>query len=160
MILQNCEIWFAKLARPSAKYNKVNPTWECQIRTTDKAVRKEWEAAGLPVKAIVPDEGETYFRVNLRKRSIKKDGEKADPVEVVDGKRRPIDPNTIGNGSIGNIRLWQYQYDGDDGEKTASVLMAVQITKHIVYTPKPREDYEFKDEEYEMITPEEDTVEF
>ena len=158
MILENCEVYFAKLGRPSAKYNKTNPTWELQIRTSDKAKRKEWEAAGLPVRAVVPEEGDPFFRVNLRKRSIKKDGTPAEPVEVVDGNLNPIEPNTIGNGSIANIRLFQYEYNSDEGPRTASILMAVQVLKHKVYTPKQREDYDFEPKDYEVIP--EEPVEF
>jgi hypothetical protein len=143
MILRNCEIWFAKLdpKRPNNKFNKTNPTWELQIRTTSKDVKKDWEAAGMQVKPVDPDDGPMYYRVNLRKKSIKVDKSASSPVDVVDSKLRPIDPNTIGNGSIGNIRVYQYQYTKKDGTPgIVSVLMGVQITKHIVYTPKPRDD--------------------
>jgi hypothetical protein len=152
-IVKDCELWFCKLdpKRPSAKFNKQNPTWEAQIRTTDKAVKKLWEEIGLPVKAVVPDEGAPYFRVNLRKKSIKEDGEKASPITVIDGKLREIDPNSIGNGSIGNVRIFQYEYPRKDGGKgIASVLMGIQVTKHIVYKPKPRGD-EFDEAETEVI---------
>ena len=142
-IIRDCEIWFAKLdpKRPNAKYNKKNPTWECQIRTTSKEVKKSWEAMNLSVKAVLPDEGNPYYRVNLRKKSIKEDGEAASPVKVVNGGLEDIDPNTIGNGSIGNIRIFQYEYPKDDKTKgIASVLMGIQITKHIVYKAKARDD--------------------
>lgn len=152
-IINNCEIWFCKLdpKRPNSKFNKKNPTWECQIRTTDKSVKKVWEEMNLPVKAIVPDEGSPYFRVNLRKKSIKEDGEKASPVKVVDGKMMEIDPNSIGNGSVANVRIFQYEYPREGGGKgTASVLMGIQVTKHIVYHPKPRDD-DFSETETETI---------
>lgn len=152
-ILRDCELHFVKLdpKRPNNKFNKQNPTWEAQIRTHSKEQKKEWEALNLPVKAIVPDEGEPYFRVNLRKKSIKVDGERSSPVNVVDGKLNPIDPNTIGHGSIGNVRIFQYTYEKPDGtEGIVSVLMGVQVTKLLVYTPKPRGD-DFGEEEMEVI---------
>lgn len=143
-IIKDCEIWFAKLdpKRPNAKYNKENPTWECQIRTTSKEVKKLWESLNLSVKAVVPDEGAPYFRVNLRKKSVKEDKEKASPVKVVNGALEDIDPNTLGNGSIGNIRIFQYEYPKNGGKERgiASVLMGIQVTKHIVYKAKPRDD--------------------
>lgn len=142
-IVKDCELWFCKLdpKRPNSKFNKKNPTWEVQIRTSNKDQKKEWEALGLQVKAVVPDEGEPFFRVNLRKKSIKEDGDKAGPIKVVDGAMNEIDPNSIGNGSIGNIRIFQYEYPKEGGGKgIASVLMGVQVTKHLVYKPKPRDD--------------------
>jgi len=154
-IIENASIWFAKLdpKRPNNKFNKQNPTWECQIRTENKDVKKQWEALNLPVKAIVPDEGNPYFRVNLRKKSFKVDKEPASPVKVVNGSLDEIDPNTIGNGSVGNIRVFQYDYTKKDGTPgVVSVLMGVQITKHLVYKAKSRGD-EFNETETETIDP-------
>jgi hypothetical protein len=144
MILENIEIWYPKLdpRRPSARFNKDNPQWEIQGRTRDKDQKNEWEASGLSVKAILPDDGDPYWRINLKKPSIRRSGEPAEPVRVVDGNLNPIDPTTIGNGSIANIRLYQYEYPRQTGGMgTASILMAVQLTEHILYTPPPREDF-------------------
>jgi hypothetical protein len=152
-IIQNTEVWFVKAnpARPNNKFNKKNPTWECQIRTSDKDVKKAWEAMKLSVKAVVPDEGSPYWRVNLRKKSIKEDGEASSPVKVVSGSLKPLDPDTIGNGSIANVRIYQYEYDKEGGGKgTANVLMGIQVLKHIVYVPKARDD-EFSEAEMETV---------
>lgn len=156
-ILKKCELWFVKAnpKRPNAKFNKANPTWEVQLRTTSKEQKKAWENAKMGVKAVVPDaEGEApYFRVNLRKKSLKEGGEPSSFVEVIDGNRKPIDPDTIGNGSIGNIRVFQYEYKKEGGGTgVANVLMGIQVTKHIVYVPKPRSD-DFEDEENEVVEP-------
>jgi len=156
--IENAPLYFCKLdpKRPNAKFNRDNPTWEVQIRTTDKEQKKDWESKGLLVKVVVPDEDgvETYWRVNLRKKSIKNSGEAASPVVVVDGNLNPIDPNTIGNGSIGNVRVYQYEYPKKDksGKGLVSVLMGVQVTKHLVYKPKPRDD-EFQEADMETIDP-------
>ncbi len=162
-IIKDCEIWFAKLnpQKPNDKFNKENPTWECQIRTHDKAVKKSWEELGLPVKAVVPDEGAPYFRVNLRKKSTKEDGEPASPIKVVNGQLEDIDPDSIGNGSVGNVRIFQYQYRREGGGKgVASVLMGVQVTKHIVFKLKPRTD-DFSETSTEVIDPDaNDTEQF
>lgn len=154
-ILKDCELWFCKLnpSRPNNRFNKDNPTWECQIRTKDKAVKKIWEENSLPVKAIVPDDGDPYFRVNLRKKSIKEDKQPASPIRVVNGKLDDIDPDSIGNGSVGNVRIFQYEYPKKTGGKgVASVLMGIQVTKHIVYKAKPRND-EFGETDTETIDP-------
>ena len=152
-LIKNVEIYFAKLnpKRPNPKFNKENPTWEVQIRTTDKEKKKEWETLNLAVKAVVPDEGVPYYRVNLRKKSIKEDGDNSSPVSVVDGKLNPIDPDSIGNGSIGNIRVFQYEYTNAGNKGIASVLMGMQLTKHIVYTPQARDD-DFEETDTETVS--------
>ena len=144
-ILKNCKLFFCKLDPkfPNRKYNKDNPTWEAQIRTEDRKQKAEWEALGLAVKAVIPDDEnqKPFYRVNLRKKSIKKDGTPSGPVNVVNGSLEPVDPNSIGNGSLAHIRIYQYPYnDGDGGQKLASVLMGIQLKKHIKYVPSPRDD--------------------
>lgn len=170
-ILKNAEIWFAKLdpKYPNARMNKQNPTWELQLRTADLEQKKEWEALGLKPKLIVGKEGEDnegepilnkdgkkQWRLNLKKKSLDKHGEPAKIVSVVNGHLEPLEPNTLGNGSIGNIRIYQYEYDKADGTKAlASVLMGVQVKKHVVYTPRARDD-DFEMEETETIMPDDD----
>jgi len=125
-ILRDCELWHCRLdpERPNAKYNKENPTWEAQIRTTVKEQKDEWVAEGLKVKVAMDKEDETkflYWYVNLRKKSIKSDGDAGGPVKVIDGELKEVNPNSIGNGSRGNVRLFQYNHPNG----TASVLMGI-----------------------------------
>jgi len=163
-ILHDCEIWFAKLdpAHPNNRYNKENPTWEVQLRTKSKEQKAEWEALGIKVVAHREDDDGPvlYYRANLRKKSKKADGEDGSIVGVIDGECDPVDPNTIGNGSIANIRIYQYNYSDAESGKSgkATVLMGVQLTKHIVYTPKPRED-EFKKAKTERVVPADEDAE-
>jgi hypothetical protein len=136
--LNNVELYFVKCdpKRPNAFYNKENPTWEVQIRTYDRAQAKEWEAQNIQLKAVIPDEeGEKpYWKTVLRKRSIKRDGSPAEPVEILDGHLNNIDPNTIGNGSVGNLRIYQYEYPKGEGTGIATMLMGIQVTTHKLYT--------------------------
>jgi hypothetical protein len=158
-ILKNVALFYVKCnpKRPNKRLNPDNPTWEVQLRTTNKDQKKEWDALGLKTHAVRtdPEDEESkiaYWRTNLRKRSIKaENGEKAGPVEVKDGKLRDLNPDTIGNGSIGNVRLFQYPYKKGDG--TASVLMGIQVTKLIKYEPKERDD-DFEETDMEVVEPE------
>jgi hypothetical protein len=154
-VLKDCELWFAKLDRPNGRFNKDQPTWEVQIRTTNPEQKNEWLAAGLAVKRIAPeDESTPYWRANLKKKSIGSAGEAKEPVKLVDGALNPLDPRTLGNGSVANIRLFEYNYTHPTkGAGVGHVLMAVQVTKHIVYISKPREDFEEAD--YERVSNEE-----
>lgn len=105
-ILKNVELYYVKCnpKRPNARLNPDNPTWELQGRTKSKDQKKEWESHGIKVHVVRVDKDDdespvAYYRMNLRKKSIKaENGEKAGPPEVVDGKRNPLNPDTIGNG--------------------------------------------------------------
>lgn len=146
-ILKNVEIHYAHLdpERPNKKYNPKNPTWELQLRTKDPAVKAEWASLNMNFKPVMDKDNETVFshwRCNLKKQSFKADGSKAAPVQVVNGKGQDVDPNTIGNGSIANIRIFQHEYEFEGKKGIKSILMAVQLVRHIVYVPKPMEDFD------------------
>jgi len=158
-ILEKCELWFPKLdpARPNARFNKTNPTWEVQIRTSDKEVKKQWEALNLSIKGVIPEEegAKPYWRVNLNKKSLKKTGEPNNGVAVVDAQLKEVAPNSIGNGSLGNVRIWQYDYQKPEGGTgIGTTLMSIQLLKHIVYVPQPRDDDFKAGGETETIVPE------
>jgi hypothetical protein len=138
-ILKNVELFYPRLdpKKPNAKFNKDQPTWEVQLRTRDKKVKAEWTKLNLKPKTVEDDDG-VFYSVSLRKKSKKKDGTPNQPVNVVDGGLNQIDPMSIGNGSVGNVRIFQYEY-GDEG-KIASMLMAIQITKLNEYVPKGGDD--------------------
>jgi hypothetical protein len=144
MILKNVELHWVKLdpKRPNTTFDK-DGKWEVQIRTTDKSQAKEWKDANLKVDVVDSDDG-VYYKAMLRKSSKKKDGESNAPVKVVNGSLEDIDPNHVGNGSVGNVRLFQYEYETGVGKAKkkgiASMLMAVQVTTLNEYIPKPRED--------------------
>ena len=165
-LLKNCEVHHVKCdpERPSGRFSKTNPRWELQMRTSDPAQREEWAANGLKPKlivgkagteeegvAVLTADGKKQWRVNLSKKSKNRKGEAAPPVEVVNGAREPINPNTIGNGSICNVRIYPYDFTNADGEKAqAAVLMGIQVTKHKVFN-RPVHDDEFGMEDTETI---------
>jgi len=150
-ILKNVELFFAKLdpKKPNATFDTENPTWEVQIRTRDKAVAKSWKDMHLNVRPDEDDSG-VYYKANLKKKSKKRDGTPQNPVNLVGGNLAAIDPSTLGNGSIGNVRIYQYEYNVAGRTGTASMLMDVQVTTLREYTPKPREDA-FEMTEMEVI---------
>ena len=140
-ILKNVELFFAKLdpKKPNATFDVNNPTWEVQIRTRDKKVAKQWKDLNINVKTDDDDDG-VFYKANMKKKTKKANGDPQNPVKLMGGDLSDIDPNILGNGSIGNVRIYQYEYKVGTREGIASMLMAVQVTTLKEYTPKPRED--------------------
>jgi len=140
-VLKDCELFFAKLNpnKPNSMFDKENPTWEVQIRTRDKAKAKQWKELSINVKPDEDDEG-MFYKATIKKRSKRRDGTEQKPVQLLGGDLSEIDPDKLGNGSIGNVRVYQYPYNVGGREGTASMLMAVQVTTYKKYEPKPRED--------------------
>ena len=133
IFVSNVPVYFVKChpKRPSLAMDPTKPQWELQLRTTDPAVHAEWEALKLPSKFHIPKgkgPADGFYRCNLSKRAFKKDGSPTLPVEVVTGDLRPLDPDTIGNGSIANLRLLAREYTHNNAQKTAWYLMAIQVT--------------------------------
>lgn len=150
-ILENVELFFAKLdpAKPNGRFDPNNPTWEVQIRTRNKAQAKSWKDLNINVKPDEDNDG-VFYKATLKKKSKKNNGEPQNPVSLLSGDLKPIDPNTLGNGSIGNVRVYQYDYEVAGRKGVASMLMGIQLTTLKEYTPKPRED-DFKMTEMSVV---------
>jgi hypothetical protein len=165
IIIPNATLFFVKVepnspAKPFA--GDGSPSWETQIRTTSKDVAKQWKEMDLNVRAlsrnakdddgnvmtddlgetlrepIVDDNGNPYYGVTVRKKTHKFDGSKQNPVNVVGGDLSPVDPATIGNGSVGNLSVFQYPYEYKGKKGISSMLMAIQVTELNEYKPRPQ----------------------
>ena len=134
--ISNVELNWARLDTP------VNPfgteQYELQIATSDKAKAEEMKANHLNVK-----EKDGKFVVSLKRKAKKKDGSDNGKVRVVDSKLAPVE-NTreIGNGSIGNVIVFQYPYSAMGRTGVANSLTAVQITKLEVYKSSNAVDFD------------------
>ena len=162
-VIQNAEIHYlrANPKFPNKKFDPENPSWDCQIRTTSKDTKKKWEELGLKVTAVIPEEegGKPYYKTTLRRRMYKADRTLSAPVRVVNGRMQEMDPDSVGNGSIGNIRIFQYESKGPKGGMT-SILAEIQVVRHIVRKVRPREDaFEETDTEVVDIPDEENETE-
>jgi hypothetical protein len=173
-VLEDVELFFTKIdpENPTEISQDGKTGWETQIRTTDKAVAKEWRSLALVVKAVREDKEDEdskiiYWKTTLRrkefnakntkviesisddegisfeaaKRKALKSGEAASSKAptVIDGDLEDIDPTTIGNGSIANVRVFQYDYTFKGKDGVASVLMGMQITTLMEYVPQARD---------------------
>ena len=128
--------------------------WEITGRTTDKAKAAAWKQllGSKAVRAIREDKEDDeseikYWQIKLRKKKFKADGDISDPVEVLRSDTlEDLDPKIIGNGSVADLRIYQYEYSfkqkGVTIEGTASILMGVKVKKLVKYTPKDREEFE------------------
>ena len=138
--IEGAELNWAKLSKPVQNpFNKEEYQYELQIATTDAEVAKEWAANHLNVKT---DKKTGKFVVSLRRKAKKANGEDNGPVRVVDGNLAPFDKvNSIGNGSIGNVIVFQYEWSNMGRTGISSSLTAVQITQYEEYTPENAVDF-------------------
>jgi len=120
------------------KVDPENPTepfgtlqWECQIVVpSDRADELEGYGTVKPVK-----DDPSRVAINLKRKAVRKDGSANDPVMLVDGKKQKIPANIkIGNGSVGNVKVYRREYDVAGRQGISTILTAIQITNLIEYT--------------------------
>jgi len=126
--IDNVELNWAKLDQPVSPFGTLQ--WELQIATEDKAKAKELKDNYFNVK-----EKDGKFVVSLKRKAIKSDGTENSPVRVVDTQLEAVDAKKIGNGSTGNVIVYQYPYETAGRKGIASMLSGVQVTNLVEYNP-------------------------
>ena len=141
IIVKDVEIFYAKLDKAVTPFGN-EARWEVQIRTSDKSVADQWtKEYELNVK-----KQDDYWKVNLKRPLLNRNKEENEPPQVVDASRTPITGSNIGNGSKGNVKLFQYPYDVAGRKGTGSQLKAIQITDLKIYEPDTSIDFEVLEE--------------
>jgi hypothetical protein len=158
MILQDVTLRYVRCdpERPNRKYQPTRPTWEVQILTRSKAQSDDWKSKGIRVKVNVDNDGLPFFTANLKRQVFKKNGERNNPPSVVNGNLEPINPNTVGNDSVGNVMVYTYQTKNPETgqELTAAQLTSIQVTTHVLREPPAARDFEsFEPTETTVINP-------
>lgn len=138
MILKNVELFWARLdpSTPDMGFSGDKPQWNVQLRTRSKDQSNEWKEAGLNPTMADDDDG-AFYRVNLRKDALKKDGSANKPVPVVGADLMPLsDPSSVGNGTLANVKLRSFEWKFQGKEGVGHRLDAIQIVDLKVYTAK------------------------
>jgi len=140
VIVRDVELYWAKLVKPVEPFGTLQ--WELQMRTRDKAEAKKWkEDFYLNTKTEEDDEG-VFYKTNVKRKALKKDGDQNTAPDVLDNAKVAIDGNKVGNGSTGNVMLFQYPYDVGGRKGVASILSKVQVTDLKEYTPSTETDFD------------------
>ena len=127
-LISNVTLNWVRLDKPQNPFG--TEQYEAQIETRDPAKAAELTANHMNVK-----EKETgVFTVSLKRKAKRADGSDNGKVEVVGTKASEvIDVRTIGNGSQGNVIVWQYPYDAAGRQGIATSLTKIQITDLKIY---------------------------
>jgi len=125
-IIPELQLYYAKLDKP------VNPfgtdIYDIQLRFP--ANRTEEMSKFGKVRQV--EDGQ--FAINVTRKAKNAKGQET-KVRVVDQNKNNI-TDLIGNGSIGNVMVYQYPWEvsGKTGIKT--VVLAIQVTKLLKYEPE------------------------
>ena len=134
-VIRNAELNWARLDKPVSPFG--TPQYEMQVATTNKDVADEWAANYLNVK-----EKEGVYSVGLKRKAFKQDGKDNGKPKVVTADLAPLPEGVmIGNGSVGNVKVYQYPYDVAGRKGTGCSLTAIQITNLIEYAGGSSDDF-------------------
>lgn len=104
-IIRNVELHYPRLVRPHSPFGA--EVWDVQVRTSDEDTVEQLKAAGVNMKAHT----DGYWHANVKRKTEGSKGPNKPPV-LVDGNKQPWDLDVnIGNGSIGNLKLFSYDYN-------------------------------------------------
>ena len=123
--IKNVELNWCRLDKPVAPFG--TEQYELQVATTDKSLADELRANHFNVK-----EKDGKFTVSLKRKAHRADGSDNGAPRVVDSKLQPVTA-MIGNGSVGNVKVYQYPYDVRGKKGVGNSLTAVQIVDLIEY---------------------------
>ena len=142
VILKDVELHWAKLDKPVDPFKTGERLWEVQIRTADEVIAKQW-AKEYYINAKKDDEG--FWKANVKRKELNGKGETNKAPDVLGRSNQPISASNIGNGSIGDLKLFQYPYDVAGRKGVASMLSAVRITDLKEYAPTSDVDFDVID---------------
>ena len=142
VIVKDVELHWAKLETPVDPFKTGERLWEVQIRTADEEVAKKW-AKEYYINAKKDDEG--FWKANVKRKELNGKGETNKAPDVLGRSNQPISASNIGNGSIGDLKLFQYPYDVAGRKGVASMLSAVRITDLKEYAPTSDVDFDVID---------------
>jgi len=131
-VIRNVNFYYAKLDKPVSPFG--TEIYDLQVRFPKERI-EEMSAYG---KVRQVEDGN--YAINITRKAKNAKGQKT-PVRVVDSEKNPI-KDLIGNGSFGNLIVYQYDWavSGRTGRKT--VLIAVQVTDLIKYVPETEVDFD------------------
>ena len=139
VIVKDVELHWAKLDAPVDPFKTGEKVWEVQIRTDQENVAKSW-AKEYFINAKKDDEG--FWKANLKRKELNRKGETNAAPVVLGRNNQPMSAVGIGNGSIGDIKLFQYPYDVAGRKGVSSMLSAVRIKDLKEYTPSSEVDFD------------------
>jgi len=143
-VIRNVNFYYAKLDKPVSPFG--TEIYDLQVRFPKERI-EEMSAYG---KVRQVEDGN--YAINITRKAKNAKGQKT-PVRIVDSNKNQI-KDLIGNGSFGNIIVYQYDWavSGRTGRKT--VLIAVQVTDLIKYVPETEVDFDI----LEPVANKEETV--
>ena len=140
VIIKDVEFMYARLARPVENPFSKKQQYEMLI-VVPEARAEELKNLHLSPKPVKDRAG--FVGASVRRNVEKSDGSDNGPVRVVDVNKAPFSEiGAIGNGSKGNVILFQYPWENMGRKGISSSLTAVQVVEFERYEATDSIDFD------------------
>jgi len=154
MLLNNIELMWCKVGKNAGtKYGSEEKEWSVDCLCSDKQ-SKNWVKSEHATKERVTEDGKKFIK--LTKNCIKRDGNPAQLIKVIDKHGNDVDPLTVGNGSKANVQYTTFEWEMAGRSGVKAILTALQITDLVEYSGHGTSEFEI--EEQPEVTLKEDEV--
>jgi len=161
-IINNIEIHWVKCdpAKPERYQGKGPAKFSLQLRVKDKKAKESLEKEyGFKFSPMEVDDKVVYkTSISRYAYSSGKDGNEDlnkpnKPVNVILADGTPLDPNTVGNGSIANVSFYVKE------DKSSRTLKGIQVTRLLKFEARAAEDEFELSDDFEVVEPAANTAE-
>ena len=154
MLLNNVEIMWCKVgSNAGTKYGSEEKEWSVDCICSDEQSKK-WVKDKHATKERTMDDGRKFIK--LTKNLIKRDGNPAQPIKVIDRHGNDVDPLIVGNGSKANVQYTTFEWEMAGRSGVKAILTALQITDLVEYSGHGVTEFDI--EEQDVVALEEDEV--
>ena len=132
MLLNNVELMWCKVGdNAGTKYGSEEKEWSVDCICTPEQSKK-WVKDKHATKERTNDDGKNFIK--LTKNCVKRDGNSAQTIKVIDKHGKDVDPLIVGNGSKANVQYTTFEWDMAGRSGIKAILTALQITDLVEYS--------------------------
>lgn len=141
MLIENTKgFWCKVVGNPVPGFDEGSLEWSFDVSLDEATVDGKpaldvLKAAGLGPRIKNKDDEKGNF-LHLKRNAVKRDGEPAKPIQIVDSQNKPWDDRKIGNGSILNVSVMVQEYGDKKKPKVTVRPMALQVWSLVPYDGK------------------------
>lgn len=138
LLIENAKgFWVKCVGAPVSGYDPGSLEWSFDVALDGATIDGEdavtkLKSLGLKDRIKNKSDEKGNF-LHLKRNAIKKDGEQAKNISVVDAQGQPWDDRKIGNGSILNVKVLVQEYGDTKKPKMTLRPMAIQVWTLVEY---------------------------
>jgi hypothetical protein len=144
MLLNNVKLMWCKVgSNAGTKYGSEEKEWSVDCICSDEQ-SKNWVESQHATKERVTDDGEKFIK--LTKNLVKRDGNPAQSIKVIDKHGKDVDPLIVGNGSKANVQYTTFEWEMAGRSGVKAILTALQITDLVEYSGHGTSEFEIEEQ--------------